>query len=99
MSEIQLTDSCPGREAVFKHYGYSTESAAHYCGFWPNDGTALDRLGDLPEALRLCKAEKQKIRIVFDYDPEYPMALIQTWGMPQTTLPLGTGSPEGTQSK
>ncbi len=51
---------------ILKRYGYSV--SAPTIGRWPVSG-ALDRLSSLPEALRLMDAGKQKIRIVFDYDP------------------------------
>ena len=76
---------------TLEHYGYSPEdylTGGVSRGFWPNDGTALEKLKNLPEYIQLAHPA-QKIRIVFDYDPEYPRALIQVfsgkWGEKQCT--------------
>jgi hypothetical protein len=58
---------------VEKHYGY-TESA-HASAYWEINENTLERLKLLPEALD----PKKKIRVTFDYDPDFPRALIQVW--------------------
>lgn len=77
----------PDREIILKHYGYDSECVAPMMGIWRNDGTALSRLISLPDALGLYKAEQRKIRVIFDYDPDYPWAVLQIWGLPTTVLP------------
>lgn len=71
--------------SVLAHYGYTSEKTAPTRGVWANDGTALQRLSSLPELLE--QHESGKLRIVFDYDPEYPKALIQVWGLRKVSLP------------
>jgi len=77
---------------ILKHYGYSM--AAPTIGRWPID-TALDRLIGLPEALRQMDAGKQKIRITFDCDPDFPEALLQIWGLRTATLLPDMGTQRG----
>lgn len=81
-----MSDFHPDTEATLKHYGYDTEIAAPAMGLWSNDGTTISRLGKLPEVLSMYKAEKRKIRVVFDYDPDYPRALLQVFGLQPATL-------------
>ena len=50
-----MDDNNPDTKAILKHYGYNSDSAAQTIGLWPNDGTAIARLGQLPEALGLSK--------------------------------------------
>ena len=90
-----MDDNNPDAKAILKHYGYNGDSTAQTIGLWPNDGTAIARLGQLPEALGLYKAEKSKIRVVFDYDPDYPRAVLQVWGLtPAALLPdIGNAQP------
>lgn len=35
----------------------------------------------LPEILEQFTDPKEKIRIIFDYDPNFPRALFQIWGL------------------
>ena len=59
---------------VAKHFGY--ESIPEACGCWDVNETTLDRLRALPDVLNaICKNEK--IRVTFDYDPDFPKALLQ----------------------
>lgn len=71
--------------SVLAHYGYTPEKAAPARGIWANDDTVLQRLSKLPELLE--QHGSGKLRIVFDYDPEYPKALIQVWGLRKVNLP------------
>lgn len=84
-------------QEVLTHFAYGNTAPTN--GIWPNDGTALGRLGKLPEVLHLCQAEKKKIRIVFDYDPDFPKALLQIWGLEPATLPLDMSSHEEMPTK
>lgn len=67
-------------DAVIEHYGYGPETVnapGTYLGFWPNGDSVFDGLAKLPELLD----RKQKVRIVFDYDPDFPSAMIQVCGV------------------
>ncbi len=81
---------------ILKRYGYSVPAPT--IGRWPVSG-ALDRLSSLPKALRLMGAGEQKIRIVFDYDPDLPEALLQIWGLHIATLPPDMDTQRGRPSK
>ena len=95
--KIGKANSC--KEKALAHFGYDRSGVAPAIGIWPNDGDALIRLGHLPEVLRLHQAEKKKIRIVFDYDPDFPKALLQIWGLEPATLPLDMSSREEMPAK
>ena len=95
--KIGKGNSC--KEKALAHFGYDRSGVAPAIGIWPNDGDALIRLGRLPEVLRLHQAEKKKIRIVFDYDPDFPKALLQIWGLELATLSLDMNSHEGMPTK
>ncbi len=38
------------------------------------------------------KVEERKIRVVFDYDPDYPRAVLQIWGLQPATLSPDMGT-------
>lgn len=63
-------------EKVLSHYGY-TDCPSMFRGIWENNGTVLDRLKRLPEVLD----PTQKIRIAFEYDPDFPRALLMVDGV------------------
>lgn len=66
--------------AIIKYYGYAPEvvnAPGIYLGFWPNEDGVFNGLAKLPELLD----RKQKVRIVFDYDPDFPSAMIQVRGV------------------
>ena len=72
--------------AIVEHYGYNPEAAnapGTYLGFWPNEDGVFDGLANLPELLD----RKQKVRIVFDYDPDFPCAMIQVHGVQPVKKP------------
>lgn len=71
--------------AVLAHYGYEPGRLAPTRGIWENDSAAIQRLSKLPELLE--RYGDGKLRVVFDYDPEYPRALIQVWGLRKVSLP------------
>lgn len=68
---------------VMEHFGYMEGIPLDAgIGCWPNDADLiLKRLAMLPEVLKRRGALKRKIRIVFDYDPDFPRALLQVWGL------------------
>ena len=70
-----------GIDEVLEHFGYQKDSAAPALGNWANDGTAFRRLASLPEVLERFSNPEIRIRVVFDYDPAFPRALLQVWGM------------------
>lgn len=58
-------------QEVIEHYGYKTAAGKSAC--WKIDRETLNQLSKLPEVLD----PKKKFRVTFDYDPEFPRALIQ----------------------
>lgn len=68
---------------VLEHFGYADGLSPDVgIGCWPNDvDLILARLAMLLEVLRQRDALKRTIRIVFDYDPDFPRALLQVWGL------------------
>lgn len=66
---------------IAEHFGYSVDELAPTRGFWENNGEVLKRLSGVQEALEKFRDPKKKIRVIFDYDPDYPRALVQIWGM------------------
>lgn len=66
---------------ALKHYGYpeDTPDKDVGIGLW-DKSDALDRLAKLPEMLPHLDGNK-KIRVVFDYDPDFPKALLQITGL------------------
>ena len=84
---VDAGDIC--REDVLKHFGYSEADCAPSVGIWPNNDGTLSRLGRLPEVLQSFDGAKKKIRIVFGYDPNFPKALIQAWGVEEITEKVG----------
>lgn len=56
-----------------EHYGYSEVST--FRGLWPVCHGVLEKIRQLPEVLN----EKEKFRVIIDYDPEYTRALVQVF--------------------
>lgn len=89
------------RDETFKHFGYKNEHAPkHGTGCWANDGETIPRnIQELPEALELIVEPNEKVRIIFDYDPNFPRALFQCVRWPadekQITESEYTSTPEG----
>ena len=75
---------------VLEHYGHVKDIMVH-TGFWRNDGTIFQKLAQVPELIE--KYGKGKIRAIFDYDPDFPRALIQIWGL-KSAFPEGTAARE-----
>lgn len=80
---------------VLDHYGYVKDVMVH-TGFWRNDGTIFQKLAQVPELIE--RYGNGKIRAIFDYDPDFPRALIQIWGLPapdlKSAFPVGTTTGE-----
>lgn len=71
----------PNTKDTLKHYGYpeDTPDKDVGIGLW-DKSDALDRLAKLPEMIPYLDGNK-KIRVVFDYDPDFPKALLQITGL------------------
>lgn len=65
---------------VFEHYGYEYDNPLHGVGLWPNE-TVIQRLENLPAIFEQYGYEKRKVKIILDYDPDFPRALLQAWGL------------------
>ena len=63
----------PSTNTIAAHYGYT--STANATGCWPIDQGTLERLKTLAEVLD----PKKKIKVTFDYDPDFPSASLQVW--------------------
>lgn len=68
----------PSTAEVLAHYGYSMEELRKEgevgTGIW-NKEEAFVRLGSLPDFMKFVDSTK-KARIIFEYDPDYPKALL-----------------------
>ena len=64
-------------ELINAHFGYTDhlDIATHPHGYWPLD-TVMDRLPKLTDFLAQEGLLKEKFRIVLDYDPEFPRAMV-----------------------
>ena len=56
---------------IAEHFGYAALANKHGC--WKVQPGVFDRIRSLPEVLDPHK----KIRVIFDYDPDFSRALIQ----------------------
>lgn len=76
------------RDETYAHFGYEVKLEPGVgAGCWPNDGeTIMRHLRVLPEILENYTDPKKRIRVVFDYDPDFPRALFQVWGMETMTM-------------
>ena len=81
MSMKDVWDDGVNARLVAEHYGYTSDELAPTRGFWRNDKTVLKRLSEVQVLLEQFSDPGKKIRVVFDYDPDYPRALIQVWGI------------------
>ena len=86
---------------ALKHFGYENVHAPkHGTGCWANDGETIPRnIQELPEALELIVEPNEKVRLIFDYDPNFPRALFQCVRWPadekQITESEYTSTPAG----
>ena len=76
------------RDETYAHFGYEVKLEPGVgTGCWSNDGkTIMQNLRALPEILEQFSDPKKRIRVVFDYDPDFPRALFQVWGMETMTM-------------
>ena len=68
---------------VLEHYGYKRDLDGPR-GFWSNDGTIFERFCKIPEVIQ--QFGNGKIRVIFDYDPDFPRALVQILGLAQPDI-------------
>ena len=78
--EMEIPEQPYGNEIprladVVAHFGYAEFSGFGSC--WRNAPEVFSNLTKLPEVIRLSSAHKGRLRVVFDFDPAYPVALIQ----------------------
>ena len=66
---------CPSMEEIYAHYGYTNQNGWH--SNWPNEPGQINRLSDLPDFIKAAGLDKQRFRVTFDYDPNYPNMLLQ----------------------
>ncbi len=59
---------------ALKHFGYDDYPEGHH-GIWANDETLPEKLAAIPEVLN--QFFKGKTRIIFNYDTDFPQAVIQ----------------------
>lgn len=71
----------PTREEVLLHFGYPKDTPEKGVGIgrWEKS-KAFEKLANLPGLIPYLDKNK-KIRIVFDYDPDFPRALLQVTGL------------------
>ena len=84
--ELMDVSKMPFSREVAERYGYT--SLANKRGMWPVQPGVLQNLALLPQALD----ESKKIRIIFDYDPNFHRALVQVF----EDEAAGTGATERT---
>lgn len=78
-------------EKAMAHFGYSGDGlgsveAGTMTSIWPVDGNhifppAIQRIDSLRELLEQFRDPKKKLRVMFDLDPEFPVALVQISGL------------------
>lgn len=78
MDSTDLWEDDVNTQTICEHYGYQDVAAVLRVlhGFWPK-GAVLENIAKIPELLRMEAAEEKKFRIILDYDPEFPRAMIQ----------------------
>lgn len=77
---ISYNDEHISPKDVFEHYGYEYDNPLHGVGLWSNE-TVIKRLENLSSLVEQYAYGKQKVKIIFDYDPDFPRALLQVWGL------------------
>lgn len=75
---MTMWDDGTNPQMVCKHYGYSDIDAIqkNYHAYWPKD-TVMARITQIPEFLQLAGMKERKFRIILDYDPEFPRAMVR----------------------
>jgi hypothetical protein len=68
------------REKVLEHYGYNDTKEMHVAmGFWPKE-SVLENIKHLSEGLLSVLDLKKKVRVIFEYDPDFPRAYLRIEG-------------------
>ena len=81
-----------GVEEARAHFGCEQNGSgeiAHGC--WPSE-KVMEELAALPSAMLLMGLNKKKFRLVLDYDPEFPWAIIRFLPCEAKGLSTETGS-------
>ena len=74
------------REAVLEHYGYGDTQEAHVAmGFWKKESVP-ERIGMLSDVLTEMLDLKKKVRIIFEYDPDFPRAYLRIEGAKEVNM-------------
>ncbi len=85
--ENQPKTPCPPREKFSRTTATQedTPDKGIAVGNWEKDD-AFERLAFLPELIPYLDKSK-KVKIIFDYDPDYPRALLQVTGQKPFVIP------------
>lgn len=68
------------RKKVLEHYGYEdTKERNVAMGFWKTE-TVPERIRSLSDALNGTLDFEKKIRVIFEYDPDFPRAYLRIEG-------------------
>lgn len=81
-----------GTDEARAHFGCEQNGSgeiAHGC--WPSE-KVMEELAELPSAMLLMGLNKKKFRLVLDYDPEFPWAIIRFLPCEAKGLSTETGS-------
>lgn len=74
------------RAKVMEHYGYKDTQEAHVAmGFWKKESVP-ERIGLLSEGLLSALDFKKKIRVIFEYDPDFPRAYLRVEGTKEVNV-------------
>ncbi len=74
------------REAVLEHYGYEDIQEPHVAmGFWTK-GSVPGRIENLSDALTKVLDFKKRIRVIFEYDPDFPRAYLRIEGTKEVNV-------------
>lgn len=78
MHEVAETQGLPGIEETCRHFGYPNVRAigATTHAYWPKE-ELFKLLEVVPKLIHSRGMEKEKFRIVLDYDPEFPRMVFQ----------------------
>lgn len=81
-----MWDDGTSREKVLEHYGYEDTKEAHVAmGFWTKESVP-EHIKHLSEALLSVLDFKKKVRVIFEYDPDFPRAFLKIEGTKDITV-------------
>lgn len=74
------------REAVLEHYGYDDTDEAHVAmGFWKKESVP-EQIGKLSDALTETLDFEKKVRVIFEYDPDFARAYLRVEGTKEVNM-------------